>query len=204
MKYQRSELMQQRLAENRSRILLAARRLVASGGFRAASVTAVARNAGLSTGALYRYFPSKSELLVEVLTDAVSNEVAILKEIIERPETATQRLRAAVRSFATRALEGRQLAYAFIAEPTDPEVEAARILCREDFGEVFKSILRAGIDNNEFRKQSVDVSAACIVGAFTEALVRPVASTSQRSGADTELAQSIEDFCLYAVAGAKF
>src|SRR3546814_5328155 len=57
-------------------------------------------------------------------------------------------------------LQGPYLAYAFIAEPADPDVEAARILCRRDFGDVFKRLLRKGIASGEFPKQSVDVSAA--------------------------------------------
>ena len=68
MTYRRSALMEERLADNRDRILLAARKLVAEGGFREAQVAAVAAAAGLSTGTIYRYFPSKAELFVEVLT----------------------------------------------------------------------------------------------------------------------------------------
>src|SRR3546814_17697038 len=84
-------------------------------------------------------------------------------------------------------LQGPYLAYAFIAEPADPDVEAARILCRRDFGDVFKRLLRKGIASGEFPKQSVDVSAACIVGAFTEALVRPVEhATKPKSGRQEE------------------
>ncbi len=201
MAYRRSPLMQERLADNRLRIVLAARRLVATGGFREASVTAVAAAAGLSTGAIYRYFPSKADLFVEVLTAAVDHECDILQQIIAAKGNATERLRAAVESFASRALEGPYLAYAFIAEPADPEVDAARILCREKFGEVFKSVLRAGIASGEFPAQSVDVSAACIVGAFTEALVRPVAPTTRRADSGAALVQSIVDFCARAVAG---
>jgi len=200
MAYQRSALMQERLAENRERILRSARALIARGGFREASITAVAADAGLSTGAIYRYFPSKAELFVEVLTEAVRRECDILREIIGRPGTAGQRLRAAVDSFARRALEGPYLAYAFIAEPTDPEVEAARILCRQEFSEVFKTVLRQGISTGEFPRQPVDVSAACIVGAFTEALVRPVAPTTPRSK-DERLIEAIVDFCARAVSG---
>ena len=37
MRYKRSPLMEERLADNRQRILLAARKLVAAGGFRAAA-----------------------------------------------------------------------------------------------------------------------------------------------------------------------
>ena len=52
MAYRRSALMEERLANNRDRILLAARRLVAKGGFREVFISAVAAVAGLSTGAL--------------------------------------------------------------------------------------------------------------------------------------------------------
>ena len=200
MPYQRSPLMQERLADNRQRILRAARRLVASGGFRAASISAVAAEVGLSTGAMYRYFPSKKDLFVEVLDEAVTHEVAILREIVDRPAPAIERLRAAVESFAARALQGPYLAYAFIAEPTDPEVEAARIVCRQRFGEVFKDVLRAGVTSGEFPEQSVEVSAACIVGAFTEALVRPVAPSSKASDARA-LIDAIADFCVRAAMG---
>ncbi|WP_428309548.1 TetR/AcrR family transcriptional regulator [Hydrocarboniphaga sp.] len=202
MAYRRSALMEERLADNRERILLAARKLIAGGGLREASITAVSQVAGLSTGAIYRYFPSKADLFVEVLTSAVDYEVAILQGIIVKPGTDTERLRAAVRSFASRALEGPHLAYAFIAEPADPEVDAARILCRERFGEVFKTVLRNGIASGEFPKQSVDVSAACIVGAFTEALTRPVAPTTKPAASGKKLVDAIADFCVRAVVGA--
>lgn len=198
MAYKRSTLMQERLADNRERILKAARALVAEGGFRQASVTAVAQNAGLSTGALYRYFPSKAELFVEVLGAAVAHEVAILGDIARGDGSATQRLRAAVESFARRALQGPYLAYAFIAEPADPEVEAARLIARAQIGDVFKKLLKDGIASGEFPKQSVDIGAACIVGAFTEALVRPVAPTAKRVTED-KLVEGIGDFCLRAV-----
>lgn len=201
MAYQRSAMMQARLEENRERIVLAARRLIAVGGFRGASMNAVAAGAGLSTGAIYRYFPSKAGLFVEVLNDAVSREVEILDRIVAEPGPATACLRAAVESFASRALQGPHLAYAFIAEPADPEVDAARILCRQRFGDVFRRVLERGIRTGEFPKQAVDVAAACIVGAFTEALVRPVTPMAKPSDG-RKLIAAIVAFCERAVTGA--
>jgi len=201
MAYRRSPLMQERLADNRQRIVQATRRLIAKGGFREASIAAVAQEVGLSTGAIYRYFPSKSELFVEVLTHAVDNECAILNAIIGREAPATERLRAAVESFASRALEGPHLAYAFIAEPIDPEVDAARIVCRRQFSAVFEKVLRAGIKSGEFAAQAPDVTAACIVGAFTEALIRPVTSPSTPAAA-RKLVRAIAEFCVRAATGA--
>jgi AcrR family transcriptional regulator len=201
MAYRRTSLMQERLADNRKQILLAARRLIARGGYREASIAAVAAEVGLSIGAIYRYFPSKAELFVELLTDAVSREVAILRVVIDGPGTATERLRAAVESFATRALKGPHLAYAFIIEPTETEVEAARILCRRQFSDLFREILRQGVRSGEFPRQSVDLSAACIVGGFTEALVRPVAP-SAKPAHQRQLIRSIAEVCVRA-AGAR-
>jgi AcrR family transcriptional regulator len=159
--------------------------------------------AGLSTGALYRYFPSKADLFVDVLNAAVDREIVILNEIIEGPGNARKRLANAVASFVRRALRGPNLAYAFIAEPTEADVDAARILCRMRFGEVFKRIIRAGIEAREFPKQDVDASAACIVGAFTEALVGPIAPSTRGVRDETRLVKAVSNFCVAAVVGAR-
>ena len=200
MAYKRTRLMQERLADNRDRIVKATRVLIARGGFREASIAAVAQEVGLSTGAIYRYFPSKAALFVELLTAAVDNEIRVLRDIADRPLPAGVRLREAVESFASRALKGPHLAYAFIVEPTDPEVEAARILCRRQFGAVFENLVRQGVRRGEFPAQPADVTAACIVGAFTEALVRPIArQESAIPRADRKLVRAIAEFCLRAV-----
>jgi AcrR family transcriptional regulator len=199
MAYRRTTLMQERLAGNRERILLTTRKLIAQGGFRHAQIAAVAGEAGVSTGMIYRYFPSKAELFVEVLTAAVDHEIAILKQVIAERESAREQLEAAVASFVRRALTGPNLAYAFIAEPVDPEVDAERIRCRKRFGEVFKAILKRGIARGEFPKQNLDASAACIVGAFTESLVGPI-GPSRKSLRDKErLVSAICEFCVRAV-----
>lgn len=199
MAYRRSALMERRLSENRERIVAATRDLVSVGGFRGAQIAAVAARAGISTGAIYRYFPSKAELFMEVLTDAVKHEIKLLRVIVAEQQPAAVRLRAAVESFVRRALAGPHLAYAFIAEPVDPLVDSARIRYRRAFGEVFKAVLRDGVRSGEFAEQNLDVSAACIVGAFTEALVGPVAPSARRVQDKERLVGEICDFCLRAV-----
>lgn len=190
--------MEERLAGARERILLATRRLVAAGGYRNAPVTAVAAEAGVSTGLIYRHFPSKAELFVEVLTDAVEHELRIFEAIAAEPLPAPERLRRAITAFVRRALAGPGLAYAFIAEPVDPEVEAERIRCRRLFGDVFRRIVTDGVEAGSFPAQDTDVAAACIVGAFTEALVGPTAPSRDAHGDQTALVESICVFCLRA------
>ncbi|MDV3467382.1 TetR/AcrR family transcriptional regulator [Stenotrophomonas sp. C3(2023)] len=202
MAYKRSALMEQRMAGARERILLAARELVAAGGYRNAPVTAVAAQAGVSTGLIYRHFPSKAELFVEVLNAAVDHEVRIMEGIGAGPGSATQRLQQAVITFVRRALAGPGLAYAFIVEPVDPEVEAERIRGRRRFGDVFRQLVEQGVDNGEFPAQDAELTAACIVGAFTEALVGPTAPSRQPHRDEAALAEAISAFCLRA-AGAR-
>jgi AcrR family transcriptional regulator len=199
MAYQRSKRMEQRIASNREGIVAAARLLVSKGGLREARMEAVASEAGLSTGALYRYFPSKADLFVDVLNAAVDREIVILDEIVDGPGSARERLNDAVACFVRRALRGPNLAYAFIAEPTEADVDEARILCRLRFGEVFKAIIRSGIENSEFRTQDVDASAACIVGAFTEALVGPIAPSTRGIEDEDRLIGAVSSFCVAAV-----
>ena len=201
MAYRHSALMQERLAENRARIMRATRQLIARGGFRAAQIAAVADAAALSTGSIYRYFPSQAQLFIEVLTAAVTREIELLERIAGAPGPAVQRLTNAVEVFARRALEGRNLAYAFIAEPIGAQVELARMRSRREFSLVFQRLLTAGIRSGEFPPQDVEVTAACIVGAFTEALVGPIAPGGKAAGprARARLIAAIGRFCVAAV-----
>lgn len=186
------------MAGARERILLAARALVAAGGYRNAPVTAVAAQAGVSTGLIYRHFPSKAELFVEVLNAAVEHEVRILEAIAGSAGTAPQRLQRAITAFVRRALAGPGLAHAFIVEPVDPQVDAERMRGRRRFGDVFRRLVEDGIAGGDFPPQDAAVTAACIVGAFTEALVGPTAPSRQAHRDEGALADAISAFCLRA------
>jgi hypothetical protein len=54
----------------------------------------------------------------------VAHEIELLERIAAAPEPAGVRLKNAVEAFARRALDGRNLAYAFIAEPIGAQVES--------------------------------------------------------------------------------
>lgn len=191
-------------AEVRARILDAGRRIVAEGGYAAAQMTAVARRAGIATGTLYLYFPSKADLLAEVFRLAASHEVAVIAEFADGSDPALARIGEAVRTFVRRAVRGRRLAYALIAEPVDPAVEAERIVFKRAYADIFAAILRDGIDAGELPPQNVDIAAACMIGAFTEALVGPLSPDTGLGRAETEqLADAIAEFCVRAVMGGK-
>src|SRR3954465_3104832 len=102
MPYRVTERTQARRAATRERILRAAHELVASGGFGAASVAAVAARAGVATGSVYRHFSSKADLFAEVFRRAAQHEV----DAVAQAGTLAE----GVQTFARRALAGRRLA----------------------------------------------------------------------------------------------
>ncbi len=200
MAYRRSRQMALRLSRNRVRIIEAARTLLARGGYRGAPVTAIAQEAGISTGSVYRYFPSKSALFVRVLGDAVRQELEVLRTASAADgRSCGQRLSATVETFVRRALAGPRLAYSFIAEPADPLVDRARIRYRRSFGKLVRALLQEGVEAGEFADLNVDIAAACIVGAFTEALVGPLAPSARRIEDKESLVTEICGFCLAGV-----
>ena len=202
MVYRQTDGATKRLADKRARILAAARELVADGGWAAAQVDHVAAKAGVATGTVYRHWSSKAELCAEIVATVSAREVGIVKAVADADGTPVEKLEAAIRTFASRALRGRRLAYALIAEPVDPGVETVRLDYRAQLARCLERILREGIMRGAFPRLDPAVAAACIVGAFMEALVGPLApakGTGPR--ADRHLIEQITQFCLRASVG---
>lgn len=193
-------------ARQRQAIIKSARALVAKGGFAAVSVQAVAARAGVATGSVYRHFDSKAELCAEIFRQATQREVDVVGETARQPGPATDRLVAVAEAFCQRAIKGRVQAYALIAEPVDPAVDAERIKYREAYGNIFRQLIEDGMAQGVFPAQDSSVGAAALVGALAETLVGPLAMHLQRNDDFNEdeqahLIRHITRFCLRAVAG---
>ena len=196
MVYRRTPAVVIRLEDNRARILSAARHLVAEGGWRHAHVATVAAKAGVATGTVYRYFPSKAELFAEVLANVSRRERDVVAAIVDGDGTPAARLQGAVKAFAKRALQGHRLAYAMIVEPCEPEIDKARLVWRANLGEEFVRLIEMGQADSAFRACDPRVAAACVVGAFMEALVGPLTPDAFSDAEDAErLIDEIADSC---------
>jgi AcrR family transcriptional regulator len=182
-------------------ILKAARELVASHGFREVQMSAIAETAGIAIGTLYRYFPAKTDLMIEVVSLTAQREVDVVAGIAMREGSAADRLGAAAWTFANRALRGRRMAHALVAEPVEPEVEAARLKYHRALARVFTTIIEQGVRTGEFPPQSERASADCIVGCLFEGLVGPLADTASDEPSLTGHAVAIITFCLRGVSG---
>jgi len=204
MPYRETQRTRERLVANRERIVDAAERQVAEGGYASASVQAVARRAGVATGSVYRHFPSKADLFAEVFRRASQRELDVVTHVMaDRSLPAAERVAAAVEAFARRALAAPVIAYALLAEPVDPAVEAERLAFRRGYRDAFASALRDGIASGELPQQDADVVAAALVGALGEALLGPLVPRSNGASAQRgseALIAGLVQFCLNAIA----
>ena len=199
MAYRSTERTEARRAETRGRITTAARELIAEGGYVAAPVAAVADRAGVAVGTVYRHFPSKSDLFAEVFREASQHEVDAMREATAMPNaTASERVAIGVETFARRALQGRRLAWALLAEPVDPAVEAERLHFRVSYRDVMAEVLADGVESGELPQQDPQATAAALIGAIGEALVGPLSPTA--NGGDPEsMIASLVDYCTRAI-----
>src|SRR3954470_6099203 len=200
MAYRVTERTEARRAEVRSRIVTAARELISEGGYVAAQIAAVAERAGVAVGTVYRHFPSKSDLFAEVFREASQHEVDAMRDAISGEDGASVagRVAAGVEPSPRRALQGRRLAWALLAEPVDPAVEAERLHFRESYRDVIAEIVADGVRSGELPDQDVDATAAALVGAIGETMIGPLSPTT--NGGDPEaLIASLIDFCIRAI-----
>jgi AcrR family transcriptional regulator len=199
MAYRSTERTEARRAETRRRITTAARELIAEGGYIAAPVAAVADMAGVAVGTVYRHFPSKSDLFAEVFREASQHEVDAMRAAIEAtPGPAGSRIAIGIETFARRALRGRRLAWALLAEPVDPAVEAERLHFRHSYRDLMAEVIAAGIEAGELPAQDVDATAAALIGAIGETMLGPLSPTANGGDPDALIA-SLINFCTRAI-----
>ncbi len=177
----------------RDRLLFEARNILEEGGYAAASVQAIAERCGVAAGTLYRHFPSKADLFVELVRESAKRDITAMKTAAASGDSI-QRLEAFIATFARRALRKRRLAWALAYEPVDPSVDAERLVYRREYCRRMAKLLRQGIAAGEIPPQNVELSAAAIVGAISESMVGPL-SPIGAINSDEDLIATLVRFC---------
>lgn len=202
MAYRQTAGTRRRAEEKRDALLRAGTRLVATSGFGSAKVTAIARECDVSTGSLYSYFANHDELLAAVFDRAASHELKVVRQAVaDSSEGPAGRLCELIRTFAGRAVRGRQMAWSLLFEPVSPAVEQQRLTFRRAYVEMGEEIIRDGIADGTFVEQSVPLVSSAVMGAIYQALIGRLTPGAED---DTELPDSrviseIEGFCLRAL-----
>jgi AcrR family transcriptional regulator len=112
----------------------------------------------MATGRVYAHVAGKDELCTEVFRRAADRELARVAAAGRERHPAGGRWRAStrqradprgLRTFAERALAGRRLAYALLAEPAGQAVEAERLRYRAGYHDLFAAVLHEGLARGE-------------------------------------------------------
>lgn len=83
--------------ETREQILAIGRELLIEDGLRAITTNAIAQRARVSKKTLYQHFPSKDELLEEILVSFMEENLSRWDKILERDELAIDRILASMK-----------------------------------------------------------------------------------------------------------
>jgi AcrR family transcriptional regulator len=145
----------------------AALRLFRARGIRATTIRDLAAAAGVTSGALYRHYPGKTELAQAVFATCAER----LGEAL-RPAADGEDPRAALRALIRALLEfSRQepLAYGFLMERHEEEVQRAEP-GRELPKDFFERTIRAGVQQGVFPAQDVNLAAALVIGMAQRAI----------------------------------
>src|SRR5258707_10088301 len=121
-----------RLAARRSAILAAAREAAAAGGMAAVQIAPVAIRASVAAGTVYRYFPSKADLISELIAEVSRDELAAIRRAADAAPGPSSALAAALTTVAVHVVSQRKLALGNLAEPLEVDVLELMLARRRD------------------------------------------------------------------------
>jgi AcrR family transcriptional regulator len=199
MPYRRTENVVRRLAAREQAILTAALSLAGEGGMQAVQIAAVARRANIAAGTVYRYFPSKIDLVGEVVAAVSAREMTAMRRAADAAPGPLSALAACIATFAARALGERKLAWAALAEPVEPQVDAMRLDFRQSIAAEIEARIHAARTRQLLPEQDARTAAPAIIGAVLEGLIGPLAPTHAEPAAAREAVQEMTLMALRAL-----
>jgi AcrR family transcriptional regulator len=190
MPYRRTENVVRRLAAREQAILDAASALAAEGGMAAVQIAGVAERAGIAAGTVYRYFPSKTDLVAELIAAVAARELAAMRDAADAAPGPLSALAAAIATFAARALYARRLIWSVTAEPVEPELDALRLDFRHSLAAELEARIEAAVAGRHLPELDARIAAPAMVGALMEGLLGPLAPARDDAAGKREAVQT--------------
>lgn len=197
MPYRRTPHVVRKLAARQNAIVAAARAAAAEGGMAAVQVAPVAERAGIATGTVYRYFPSKTELVTALVAAIAEREIEAIRKAGKAAPGPLSALAAAIATFAARALRRRKLAWAMLAEPVEPDIEAVRVVFRRALASELHARIATAMQAGHLPAQDTELAAAALVGALLDGLIGPLAPAGNNDPA--RLRDAVQTLTLFSL-----
>ena len=190
MPYRRTENVVRRLAAREQAILDAATALAAERGMSAVQIAAVAERAGIAAGTVYRYFPSKTDLVAALIEALSQRELAAMHAAADSAPGPLSALAACIATFAARARYARRLIWAVTGEAVEPELDGLRRAFRQALAAELSARIRAAAAGRHLPELDAGVAAPAIIGALMEGLIGPLAPPDGDAAAQREAVQT--------------
>jgi AcrR family transcriptional regulator len=149
-----------RADQRRRQLLKCAVKIFARSNYRAAKTADLAAAAGVSEALIYRFFPSKKAIFLEILQHISQRVLVLWQEEVDREEDATQALRnMGMRYYDRMQRHPHELRVQFqaISEVSDRAVANRLRQDHEDYMRFIAKVLRKGIRQGTVRRDA-DVS----------------------------------------------
>lgn len=153
--------------ETRRRIIDVARRLFGDWGFAVTTTRMVAEEAGMTSAALYHYYPSKSDLFLAVLADCHERVIARIKPAIARGTTFVDRAMALLDATSVMNREDPTLTQFLTSARIDrqrrPELLESTIGADDVWNELVREIIDHGVFTGEVPREHRALTHAFVV-----------------------------------------
>jgi len=143
--------------ERKKQILKCAVKIFAQTNFRSTRVSDIADEAGISEAAIYKHFPSKNTIYLDVLKHMSTRILTFWKEEIHKEPDAYQALRnMGLTYFRRMSMHPDELKVQFqaIAEVGNPEIADRLHQDHQNYMDLIGKVIKKGIRDGSFRKDA--------------------------------------------------
>lgn len=145
--------------------------VIAENGYHQAQVSKIAKQAGVADGTIYLYFKNKEDILISVFEDKMAVFINRLQVIVDRNETASEKLQKMIESHFKVQTDNKHLGIVTQLElrQSNIEVRAKINAILKGYLDLIDEILRQGVNAGDFRaNMDIRLARQCIFGSIDE------------------------------------
>lgn len=123
-------------------------------GYHGTSMRDIARSAGITVASIYHHFPSKQDLLQQIMVGVLSDAISLTRRaLVQSGASATEQLAAVMRAWVLFHTERRSEARIGASEIRSLDESGRRLVVtlRDEQERLFREVIERGVEQGEFR-----------------------------------------------------
>jgi AcrR family transcriptional regulator len=150
----------------RSDIIQAAAQIFRQKGFHATSMQEIADAVHLQKSSLYHHVPSKQDILLAILDQALDLLIADMQSVVDSDLPPEDKLRRAVHVYVDRLTEDADLATVLLMEhrSLEPDLKDGHIERRDRYEALWRQLIEEGMHQKVFRQMDSKVAGFALLG----------------------------------------